>query len=212
MAWFIGYLHFTFALLAICGPQSAIPVFLNLTEGMGKKEKAGVARSAMITVAVALTTAALFGSEILKIFGTSLDSFRIAGGILLMTIAFGMMRASEKRHTKEEQAEAENRDTTGTVPLGLPILAGPGSISAVVIAAQSKPGLFQLSIVICSILTVAVIAWFCLRAADKIGTVLGQTGINIISRIFGMLLAAVGVQFIYNSLVSMFPAWTVVAG
>ncbi len=207
MSWFVDYLHFSLALLAISGPQSAIPVFLSLTTGMGKKEKAGVARTAMVTVALVLIISAVCGAQILKIFGTSLDSFRIAGGILLMTIAFSMLKAQETRHTEEETAEAANKDSIGTVPLGLPILAGPGSISAVVIATQTNPTPAYFAVVVCSILTVAGVAWMCLRMADRIGAFLGQTGINIMSRIFGMLVAAVAVQFIYNSLISMFPAW-----
>lgn len=207
MSWFFDYLHFSVALLAISGPQSSIPVFISLTHGMGKKEKAGVAKTATMTVAMVLIVSAICGAQILKIFGTSLDSFRIAGGILLMTIAFSMMNAKETRHTEEETAEAANKDSIGTVPLGMPILAGPGTISTVVIATQTNPTPAYFAVVICSILTVAFGAWVCLRMADRIGAFLGQTGINIMSRIFGMLVAAVAVQFIYNSLISMFPAW-----
>ncbi len=207
MEWFLDYLHFSLALLAICGPQSAIPIFVNLTEGMGTREKAGIARQAGITVACVLLSSAFFGSTILDIFGVSLNSFRIAGGILLLSIAFGMMKATEKRHTKEEQAEAENREAIGVMPIALPIISGPGGISAVVIATQLDNSFSHMVSVCAAGVTVAFIAWICLRLADKLAALLGQTGLNIISRIFGMLLSAIGIEFIYTSLKAMFPAW-----
>ena len=207
LAWFVDYLHFSLAMLAVCAPQSAIPIFVNLTEGMGTREKEGVARQAGITVACVLITSAFFGSAILDIFGVSLNSFRIAGGILLISIAFGMMKASEKRHTKEEQAEAENRDAIGVMPIALPVISGPGGISAIVIATQTDQSWTHLVSVCCAGLTVAVVPWVCLRLSDKLAAALGQTGLNIIGRICGMILSALGTEFIYTSLKAMFPAW-----
>lgn len=207
LAWFVDYLHFSLAMLAVCAPQSAIPIFINLTEGMGTREKEGIARQTGIAVACVLLGSAFFGSALLKMFGVSLNSFRIAGGILLMSIAFGMMKASEKRHTKEEQAEAENRDAIGVVPLAIPVISGPGSISAMVIATQLDKSLSHLLAVCGAGLSVATVAWLCLRLSDKLAAVLGQTGLNIIGRLCGMLLAALAVEFIYTSLKAMFPAW-----
>ncbi|MBO4519715.1 MAG: NAAT family transporter [Alphaproteobacteria bacterium] len=207
LAWIVDFLHFTLAMLAVCAPQAAIPVFLNLTDGMGQREKAGIARQTGIAVACVLCSSAFFGSTLLEMFGVSLNSFRIAGGILLMSIAFGMMKASEKRHTKEEQAEAENRDAVGVIPLAIPVISGPGSISAMVIAMQMDKSMSHMIAVVCSGLAVATVAWLLLRMADKLAAVLGQTGLNIIGRICGMLLAALAVEFIYTSLKNMFPAW-----
>ena len=206
-AWFLDFLHFSLAMLAVCAPQSAIPVFMNLTEGMGTREKSGVARQTGIAVACILLCSAFFGSALLDIFGISLNSFRIAGGILLITIAFGMMRASEKRHTKEEEAEAEARDAVGVMPLAIPIISGPGAISAMVIATQSDKSVSHYLAVCCAGITVAVVAWLLLRVADKFAAVLGQTGLNILGRLCGMLLSALGIEFIYTSLRAMFPAW-----
>ena len=180
-------------MLAVCAPQSAIPVFLNLTEGMGTREKSGVARQTGIAVACILLCSAFFGSTLLDVFGISLNSFRIAGGILLITIAFGMMRASEKRHTKEEEAEAEARDAVGVMPLAIPIISGPGAISAMVIATQSDKSFSHYFAVCCAGITVAVVAWLLLRVADKLAAVLGQTGLNILGRLCGMLLSALGI-------------------
>ncbi len=205
--WLIDYSHFTLALLTICCPQSAVPVFVNLTEGMGQREKAGVASQVAITVSCVILSSAFFGSTILDVFGVSLNSFRIAGGILLMSIAFGMMNASAKRHTKEEHAEAESRDAIGVMPIAMPVITGAGTISTVVIEVQKDPSLSHLSAVCCAGLTIAFVSWVLLRLSDKVVAVLGQTGLNIIGRIFGMMLAALGIEFIYLSLKSMFPAW-----
>lgn len=207
LAWFLDYIHFSLAMLAVCAPQSAIPVFVNLTEGMGTREKEGIARQAGITVACVLLCSAFFGSAILDIFGVSLNSFRIAGGILLISIAFGMMKASEKRHTKEEQAEAENREAIGVMPIALPVISGPGGISAIVIATQTDKSWAHLASVCCAGVTVAIVSWTCLRLSDKLAAIFGQTGLNIIGRICGMILSALGIEFIYTSLRAMFPAW-----
>ncbi|MCQ2966698.1 MAG: NAAT family transporter [Alphaproteobacteria bacterium] len=207
-AWVVDYLHFSLAMLAVCAPQSAIPVFVSLTDGMGSREKENVARQTGTSVAVVLITAALIGSYLLSMFGISLNSFRIAGGILLMSIAFGMMRANEKRHTKEEQDEAENRDTAlGVMPLAIPVISGPGSISAMIIATQLDKSFSHFIAVCCAAVTVGVASWFLLHISDFLARILGQTGLNIIGRLCGMLLAALAVEFIYTSLKAMFPAW-----
>ncbi|MCQ2914725.1 MAG: NAAT family transporter [Alphaproteobacteria bacterium] len=207
-AWLIDYLHFSLAMLAVCAPQSAIPVFINLTEGMGTREKEHVARQTGFSVGCCLILSALIGNLILKTFGISLNSFRIAGGILLMSIGFGMLKASDKRHTKEEQDEAEQRDQAiGVMPLAIPVISGPGSISAMIIATQLDKSFSHLIAVICSACTVAAFSWFVLHISNKLEKLLGQTGLNIIGRLCGMLLAALAVEFIYTSLKEMFPAW-----
>ncbi len=207
LSWFVDFFHFSLAMLAVCAPQSAIPVFVNLTEGMGQREKAGIALQTGMAVACVLCSSAFFGSALLDMFGVSLNSFRIAGGILLMSIGFGMIKASEKRHTKEEQAEAESRDAIGVMPLAIPVISGPGSISAMVIATQMDKSVAHLIAVLGAGVVVAVVSWLLLRTADKLAAVLGQTGLNIIGRLCGLLLASLAVEFIYTSLKDMFPAW-----
>ena len=207
VAWFLDFLHFTLAMLAVCAPQSAIPVFLNLTDGMGTREKSGIARQTGVAVACILLCSAFFGSALLDMFGISLNSFRIAGGILLITIAFGMMKASEKRHTKEEEAAPEPRYAIGALALALPNISGPGAISAMVIATEVDKSIPHILAVCSAAVAVAVVAWLLLRVADKIASVLGQTGLNILGRLCGMLLSALGIEFIYTSLRAMFPAW-----
>ena len=208
--WFVSYIHFSLALLAICTPQSAIPIFMAMTKGLGKKEKNNIAKAAMFTVFCVLTVASVCGAQILKIFGISLDSFRFIGGIMLLTFALSMLHAQEKRHTDEEVDEAAEKTTMGIVPLGMPILAGPGAISTVIIAAQTTPTLSYLSVIVCSIATASGICGACLISSDKLGALLGQTGLNIMTRVFGMLVGALAIEFMYTSLAHMFPAWTTV--
>ena len=106
-----------------------------------------------------------------------------------------------------EQAEAESRDAIGVMPIALPVISGPGGISAIVIATQTDQSWAHMLSVCCAGLTVALVSWICLRVADKLALVLGQTGLNIIGRICGMILSALGIEFIYTSLKAMFPAW-----
>lgn len=212
MSWFGEYIHFALSLLAICTPQSAIPIFMAMTKGMGHKEKTNVAKQAMLTIFFALTVSSFFGAQILNVFGISLDSFRFIGGIMLMNLALSMLRAQEDRHTEDETQEASERASMGIVPLGLPIIAGPGAISTVIIAAQTNPSLMHMSVVVSSIATVAGICCACLIFSEKLGALLGQTGLNIMTRVFGMLVGALSIEFMYKSLAQMFPAWTSVLG
>lgn len=207
MSWLFGYIHFSLALLAICTPQSAIPIFMNLTKGLGRKEKTNIARAAMLTIFFVLSISAVCGSKILTIFGVSLDSFRFIGGIMLMNLALNMLQAKQRQHTDDEEEEAVERTGMGIVPLGTPIIAGPGSISAVIIAAQTTPTLSNLVSVICASATVSFICFLCLNLSDKLGAFLGQTGLNIMTRVFGMLVGALAIEFMYSSLANMFPAW-----
>ena len=209
MYWLWNYLHFSLALLAICMPQSAIPIFMNLTRGLGRKEKTNIAKTVMFTVFCVLAVAALGGSQILKSFGISLDSFRFIGGIMLLSLSLGMLKGQQKRHTDDEEEEAAERSAIGIVPLGMPILAGPGAISTVIIEAQSDPSPMHFAVVIASAATVAAVCFLCLNLSEKLGALLGQTGLNIITRVFGMLVGALAIEFMYSSLAHMFPAWTI---
>src|SRR5688572_23208688 len=134
MLW-TEYSRFVIALFAILTPFAAIPIFLSLTEGQSEKEKAHIARTAVLTIAILLISAAFLGDSILRIIGTSLHSFRVGGGLVLLLMALSMMnaRVSSVQQTREEAEEAVQKQAIGVVPIGIPLLAGPGSISAVII-------------------------------------------------------------------------------
>jgi multiple antibiotic resistance protein len=206
LPWF-EYTQFTISLFAILSPFAAIPIFLILTDGLSEAEKARVATAATVTVAIALTVAAIAGQAILAVLDTSLAAFQVGGGIVLMMLAFAMLKgeASSVRHGPEEAAPAVTTASIGVIPLGLPLLAGPGSISAVIIEMNRSTGLAHAIMIIGCILIVCAANWLILRLSEPIGNRLGQTGLDIMTRLFGLILTAVAVQFIATGLRALFP-------
>jgi len=202
------YSRFVVTLLAILSPFSAIPVFLALTAGQDQKFRTRTADMAATTVFAVLVVSAITGDLLLRIMGTSLDAFRVGGGIVLFIMSLSMLNAkvSGVQQTQEETDEAGGKSVLGVVPIGIPLLVGPGSISSTIIEAKRTPELAHLAAVIGCIALVCLAVWATLRLADPIGKRLGRTGLNILNRIFGLLLAAIAVQIISVGLIGLFPA------
>ena len=207
LPWF-EYSQFTISLFAILSPFAAIPIFLILTEGSSEAEKVHVVTVATATVAIVLTGAAIAGQAILAVLDTSLAAFQVGGGIVLMMLAFAMLKAetSSVQHRPEEAARPATTASIGVIPLGLPLLAGPGSISAVIIEMNRGAGLAHAAMVIGCILIVCAGNWLILRLSEPIGNRLGQTGLDIMTRLFGLILTAIAVQYIATGLRALFPA------
>jgi multiple antibiotic resistance protein len=203
------YSRFVIALVAILTPFAAIPTFLSLTDGQTEKERARIARTAVFTIAVLLISSAFLGDSILRLIGTSLSSFRVGGGIVLLLMALSMMnaRVSQVQQTREEAEEAAQKTAVGVVPIGIPLLAGPGSISAVIIQMERSASWAHHAVVVGCILFVCAIVWGVLALATPIGERLGRTGLNILNRLFGLLLAAIAVEVIATGLRQLFPGW-----
>ncbi len=194
-------------IISIVNPIGAIPIFIGLTSNWTKKQRNQTANTAALSATLILLLSAFSGHYILKFFGISLSSFQVAGGILLLLIAISMLHAklSHAKHTPQEAQEAEDMESIGVVPLAMPILAGPGSISTVILYAHYARGLDEKAILALIILTVGAIVWITLRMAVPIGTRLGATGINIAVRILGLILAAISVEFMAAGLKGLFP-------
>ncbi len=201
------YTRFAVALFAILTPFAAIPIFLALTDRMTTVERARTARIAALTVFSVLLVAGLTGDVILRVLGTSLDSFRVGGGIVLLLMALSMMSAqvSAVQQTPAEAAEAEHRANVGVVPLGLPLLVGPGSISSVIIEMQRADGVAHAVAIIAIIAFIAAVVWGFLMLAVPIGKRLGITGLNTLNRLFGLLLAAIAIEIMATGLRALFP-------
>jgi multiple antibiotic resistance protein len=201
------YSRFVIALFAILTPFAAIPIFLSLTEGQSEKEKAHTARTAVLTIAILLITAAFLGDSILRLIGTSLHSFRVGGGLVLLLMALAMMnaRVSSVQQTREEAEEAVQKQAIGVVPIGIPLLAGPGSISAVILQMERSVDWVHRALIVACILGVCALVWVALSLATPIGNRLGRTGLNILNRLFGLMLAAIAVEVIANGLRALFP-------
>ena len=201
----VDYFRFGVTLFGILNPFAAIPMFLILTD---PADRSRTARIAGLAVFAFLGVAALSGDLVLRLLGTSLPAFQVAGSIVLFLMALAMVsaQASPQKQTPEEAAEAGDRSAIGVVPLAMPLLVGPGSISSVIIEMKRAQALLHEVAVIVSMAVVAVAIWLVLRLADPIGKRLGTTGLNILNRIFGLLVAAVAVQIFANGLRGLFPA------
>jgi len=190
------------SLIFIVDPIATIPTFLVLTSDAEPKERRHLAKRAAWTCFVVLAGFSLAGTLIFKMFGITLPAFRIAGGLIMILIGLDMVQArrSQTKETPAETHEAMEKDDVGIVPLGVPMLAGPGSISTV-IALMAQSTKWQHSILILvSVALTALISYWTLAAADRLGRRMGDTGIHILTRFMGLLLMAIAVQFILSGL------------
>jgi multiple antibiotic resistance protein len=201
------YTRFFTALLVILDPFMAIPILLALTDGYSDRERNRVARITTLTVAGVLVLVALAGETLLTWLGTSLGSFRVGGGIVLFLMALAMLQAREDpvRTTPSEAEHAAHSASVAVVPLAIPLLAGPGAMSTVIIAMERSSAPYHPWLISGIILLVAGVLWLVLRLARSIRDLLGAIGLNILHRIFGLILAAIAVEVISNGLKQLFP-------
>ena len=195
------------SVFAIVDPFAALPIFVALTADRTPEDRRNVAARASLTCFLVLTVFAAAGSLILGFFSISLPAFKIAGGVILFGVGLEMLRAkpSGTRSTREEQTEAAHKDDVAVIPLGLPLLSGPGAIATVMVLAGKATTLPHRSAVFGSILAVSLITALVLRSAALVAKGLGKTGINLIGRIMGLILAANAVQFIIDGMLAAFP-------
>ena len=200
-------LKLTIALLAIVDPIAGIPMFLSATAGDSQESRKRTSRVVALTVFCVLGVSALIGTEILKFFGISIPSFLIGGGILLLMLAISMLQAQDSRirQTPDEVEEAAEKDAVAVVPLGIPLLAGPGAISTMIIATHKAPGFVHHLYLLIPAAIIALLVWATFAAATRISDRLGKTGMNIITRVMGLIIAAIAVEYIYRGLIELFP-------
>ena len=188
------------ALLVILDPIALVPLFLVMTAGDDPAQRRRMAARAALVAGTALTVFAAMGDALFSFLGISLGAFRIAGGILLFLLAVDMLLAkpSRQRTTPEETEEGTHKPDVSVFPLGIPMLAGPGSITVVMMSRATATTLLEHVMVFVGIVAVAVVCWLVLRAAGRIEQRLGQTGMNVLHRVFGLLLAAIAAQFVVD--------------
>lgn len=201
------YTRLFIALLVIIDPFMALPILLSDTADYSRAERARVIRIAAFTVAAVLLIAAWTGEQLLVWMGTSLGSFRVGGGIVLLLMALAMLQArtDRSRTSPTEQIDRAARASIGVVPLAIPLLAGPGAISTVIIAMNRSHAELHGVMVSLVILAVAALLWLVLHLADPIARALGDIGLKILHRLFGLLLAAIAVEVMSNGLKQLFP-------
>lgn len=196
------------ALLALINPLGVLPLFISLTHGHSAAEKQHTIRVVSLTVISVVSVCTLFGEQIIVFFGISTASLQVAGGLLILLMSLSMLNAQMggSRTTEEEKSEAESKRTLGVVPLGIPLLTGPGAISTVIVYADKAQNIVDYLIIIGCGVVLAVLVWGTLQLAEPINRIMGRSGINIATRIMGLLVAAVAVEFIVEGLKVMLPS------
>lgn len=206
------FLLFFASLFSIVNPFSAIPTFVSLTGNVPPRQRRGMITRTASAVFVILTMSYLTGQGLLRFFSISVASLRVAGGLVIFGMAWSMLQAriSAQKQTPEEAEEAGADETRAiaVVPLAMPLLAGPGSISLMIIAAGQASGVVDHLLVILATLILAALVWIILQTAGPIAKGLGTTGMNVATRFMGLILAATAIEFITSGLGTIFPGWT----
>ena len=197
----LEYSHFAISLFAILTPFAAVPAYLSLTKECTAWERSRTAILAVGTAALVLIITALMGPVILGALGVSLGSLRVGGGLVLLLMALSM---SNPRDASVGSASGHN-PSGAIVPLGVPLLAGPGSIASVMVEMRHGAGIVHAGAVIFCVVATCLTVWAILRFAQPIGDRIGQSGLNVLSRLFGLLLAAMAVKIIATGLRSLLP-------
>jgi multiple antibiotic resistance protein len=204
---FHEYIKILVALIAIVNPIGAIPIYVSLSTEMSPKDQAKTPVVVSLAVIAILLIALFFGEIILGVFAITIDSFRVGGGILLLILSISMLHAktSPTKQTKEEIREGEEKDSIAIVPLSTPLLAGPGAISSVILYSHKGVGGPHYALIAVDILLLGILLWAVFMMTPWISKNISKTGINIFTRVMGLILAAIAVEFIANGLKGLFP-------
>lgn len=191
--------------LFLVDPFAALPTFLAITAGSDEHRRRRIAWKASLTALVFLSAFAVAGQYIFKMFGITLPAFEIAGGVILLLIGLDMLeakRSATQEATGDTEAAASKEDA-GIVPLGIPMLAGPGAIASVMVLVGQAQNRWQMVAILGSIFITAAICYLVLGNSDKVARALGDTGIRILVRIMGLLLVALAVQYFVNGMADL---------
>jgi multiple antibiotic resistance protein len=197
--------------LAVVNPLACVPFFIHFTQGFTKAQRQRTILVSSFTTFVVIAISALLGLQILEFFGISLASFQVGGGMLLLSSALSMLNAqpAEARANADEVHDAEARATVGAsiavVPLAIPLLTGPATMSTVVIYAEKAKTLLQLGSLVGYGVVIALATALCFAMAAPIARVMGKTGINVMTRLMGLILAALAVEVMADGLHKLFP-------
>jgi multiple antibiotic resistance protein len=201
---FTEYSKIFISLFAILDPIGIIPIIIAFTLDMTPLKRARIGQVASLTVCGLLLAALLVGEPLLQFFGISIHSFRTAGGIVLLLMSVTML--FDGKATQGQPNEGEASPSVAIVPLSTPLLAGPGAISTVILDAHKGSGLMHYSVMGLIIVVLSLTVWFTFLVAPWVSQHLGKTGINIFTRLMGLILASIAVEFIATGLRGLFPA------
>jgi multiple antibiotic resistance protein len=194
-------------LLVVVDPVGLVPTFLGVTDGVSQKFRRQIALRASLIAGAILIGTALFGDTLLRGLGISLPAFRIAGGLLLFVVAYEMVMGLRLKHATQdaEQAAEEHLHNMAAFPLAIPMMAGPGAITAtILLAGQANYRPEWLAVLLVTVAIVVAVCFVCFAAADRIGKLLGVTGNIVLSRLLGVILASLAVQYVIDGVRAAF--------
>jgi multiple antibiotic resistance protein len=196
------------ALWALVHPLGAVPIFLSLTESR-PAERRHTGLVAAVATGIILIVSVFVGQALLQAFGIDIPAFRIAGGLLILFAALTMLHTPDRRtqNAPEDRHGPTAYDSVAVVPLAIPILAGPGAISTVIVYAHKSAALSHHMIICAIVVVVAVSTWVVFRLALALASLIGPTGMRVFTQIMGLLIAAIAVEFITQGLAAIFPGW-----
>jgi multiple antibiotic resistance protein len=211
----IGAAHFDAAafwlffasLFAIMNPLVAVPFFVGMTEGYTEKRRRRLALIATMSVCLALVAAALFGREILGFFAISISSFRIAGGIIVLLMGLSLMQSKPATNATDasDTPRTESRDSEAICPLAIPLLAGPGAIATIIIRCETAERACDFVTIGAVIAAMVVITYAILRVAVPVARILGPSGLTVMTRLIGMIVAAIAIDMMVIGIRATFP-------
>jgi multiple antibiotic resistance protein len=191
-------------LFVVIDPVGLAPLYLSLVRDRKPEEQVQIATRAVLISAVILTVFGLTGAYVLRNLGISLEAFRIAAGVLLFKIAVDMIFVQQERETEAEAQEAQNRQDVSVFPLAIPLIAGPGSLASILVLARESANYYLgLAVVLAVAAVVLLLTYVLLLLSRPLARVLGQIGINVVTRVLGVLLAALAVQYMIDGLLSL---------
>jgi MarC family membrane protein len=193
------------AVLFIVDPVAVVPTYLVITQDETADERRRTAFRACVAMTLLLLVFAATGTALFRAFGITLPAFRTAGGLILWFVAMDMLRGERRtQEGREEVDEGQAKEDVALTPLAIPMLAGPGAISTVIVLATEASGAAHVVIVYAAIVVTGVVSYLTLRLGEPLLTKLGKTGIRVMTRVMGLLLAAVAVQFVLSGVKEAF--------
>jgi len=192
-------------IFAIVDPFGYVPIFLSLTAGDSEALRRKMIRKACATAFLVLTISTFVGQQVLSFFGISIPALQISGGLILLILGFEMMKILPvvERLSQKEESEAERKEDISIVPLAIPMLSGPAAIASVIVLSSRAQSLADYPVIILSILVTLLITYFVLRSSSRLIKIIGVTGLNVMTRVMGLLLCAIAIQYVINGFLAV---------
>jgi len=206
MLEYTEYTKFLISLLAVVNPIGVVPIFITMTADLTSTEQRRIAKLVVFATATVLLVSLFFGELLLNFFGISINSFRVGGGIMLLLMAISMLNTSHTTIRQHREIAEQASESMAVVPLAIPLLAGPAAISTVIINAYKGHGVEHYAMMSLDIIALTVILALLFLLMPWIASRISTLGINISTRIMGLILAAIAVEFIANGMKGLFPA------